>query len=93
MFRNYPNPFNSSTNITFTILKKSQIIIDVYNLYGKIVKNLINKHFYAGEYTINWDGKNELGNEVASGIYLLKLKVGDYEQTKQIIFIPVSRQE
>jgi len=82
-----PNPFNSSTNINFTVFKKSQAIIDVYDLHGKIVKNLVKKHFYPGKHTIGWNGKNDAGNKVPSGIYLVKFKAEYYEQTKQILLL------
>jgi len=66
---NYPNPFNMETNIEFSIQNSSLVNITIYNTLGQLVKTIVNENKPAGEYAAKWDGKNESGNIVSSGIY------------------------
>jgi flagellar hook assembly protein FlgD len=70
----YPNPFNASTTISFSLPQASRISLVVYNAYGQRIKTLIsNQEFSQGIHKVHWDGKNEHGENVASGIYLCRL--------------------
>ncbi|MCD4818546.1 MAG: T9SS type A sorting domain-containing protein [Candidatus Cloacimonetes bacterium] len=85
---NYPNPFNPSTTISFsTTFNYVNTEIIVYNVKGKKVKKLINEHLPAGIHSVIWDGTDEIGNPVSSGIYLYKLKNGRYTVTKKMILM------
>ena len=78
--KNYPNPFNPSTIITFSIpnnLSNSFTKLEVYDLKGQIIKRLLSRELPAGNYFTKWNGKNEFGKSVASGIYIFNLKVGN----------------
>jgi DUF1680 family protein len=84
---NYPNPFNLTTNIPFDIHKKSLGSLVVYNLLGHRIKTLWKGTKPAGRYTVVWDGTNESGSKVASGIYLYVLNVDNVFQPKKMILL------
>lgn len=86
LFQNYPNPFNSSTVVWYYLpdvgYQPAEVEITVYNVLGKLVRTLVRKRQYPGEHKVLWDGKDEEGNEAASGIYFCKLKVSGLELVK-----------
>jgi len=84
---NYPNPFNSSTSITLYIPAKSPVVLAIYDLLGRRVNTLIDKEVLAGEHSVSWNGKDELGNEVSSGIYFSKLEAGDQVQITKMTML------
>lgn len=82
----YPNPFNSSTRIAFTLPKEQHVNAVIYNLLGQPVRNCVNGIKQPGKHEIIWDGKNNQGNSVVSGVYLLTLKTEtEVRQQKLII--------
>jgi hypothetical protein len=88
--RNYPNPFNPSTIISFTIpfnLTNSQTELIVYNIQGEVVKKLVDEILPSGNYVTRWDGTNELGNQVTSGIYIYSLRVADKQVSGKMTFM------
>ncbi len=74
-FSNYPNPFNPETNIFFSIPETSNIELSVYNIKGQKVKTLVNNELAKGDHSIIWQGDDDFGNFVSSGIYLFNLKL------------------
>lgn len=80
--QNYPNPFNPTTNIKFVIPEKSQVRLEVYNLIGQKVADLINGELNAGEYTITFNA-----NGLSSGVYLYKLQAGNFTSVKKMILM------
>jgi hypothetical protein len=80
--QNYPNPFNPTTNINFSIPKKSHVKIIVYDALGKAVDELVNLEMNAGIYKVNWDAAN-----YTSGVYFYKITAGDYTDTKRMILV------
>ncbi len=74
--QNYPNPFNPATEIIYELPKAAYVNLAVFNLLGQKVKTLINATVQAGKYSARWDGKDETGKIVASGIYLYRLESG-----------------
>ena len=84
---NYPNPFNPDTIISFSLKAKEQVSIKVYDIRGRLVKTLIEEQLPAGEHIIVWDGTNNSGNLVASGIYFSKMITEDYRATKKMSLI------
>ena len=86
---NYPNPFNPSTTIIFAISDDSavNVCIDVFNIKGQKIRNLVNDNYTAGEHRVVWNGHDDNGNEVVSGIYFYQMRTGDYTETKKMIMI------
>jgi hypothetical protein len=85
--QNYPNPFNPSTNINFSLPRLSNVDIKIYNILGQVVRNLVNEEKPAGEYNITWDGKDNAGKSVASGIYLYKIKTDNFSSSKKMLLM------
>ena len=77
LLKNYPNPFNPSTIINFSIRNSSQVSLKVYNVSGKEVSSLIDGFYSAGNYSIQWDAKDSFGNNLSSGIYISKLHTNE----------------
>lgn len=75
--QNYPNPFNSFTTFYYSIRKKDVVQINIYDITGKLVRTLINEEKYIGTYTVNWDGKDEFGVIVSSGVFFYTLKISN----------------
>jgi hypothetical protein len=85
---NYPNPFNHITTISFTTLDfDKNTEITVYNLIGQIVKQVVNEQLAPGEHSVNWDGTDDVGNEVPSGVYFYKLSDSEYYETKKMLLM------
>lgn len=85
--QNYPNPFNPATTIAYHLPRASQVKLMVYNLAGQLVRILANAPQAAGRWQINWDGKDDAGNDVASGVYLYRLEAGNFAETKKMILM------
>jgi hypothetical protein len=85
--QNFPNPFNPSTTIKFDMKAKGFVALKVYNVAGQLVRTLVNGTKDAGSYTITWDGKNNRGSGVASGIYFYKMETKDFSQTKKMVML------
>jgi hypothetical protein len=90
--QNYPNPFNPSTAIKFSLPARSgggylPTTLRVYNVLGQLVRTLVDEPMAAGTHEIIWDGKDDHGSQVASGIYFYKLRSGDYEDTKKMVLM------
>ena len=85
--QNYPNPFNPSTKIEYEVQQAGHITIKVFNLRGELVKTLVDQDRPSGEYSAVWDGKNDIGNSVASGQYFYQLSVGDFVTSKKLLLL------
>jgi len=85
--QNYPNPFNPETTIQYEIPKTSQVSIRIFNILGKEVRTLVNTKRKAAKYTVIWDGRNNNGKAVSSGIYLYKILAGQYVKTRKMILL------
>jgi len=75
--KTYPNPFKDRTSFTFTLKQQSPIELNIYNLRGQKVSNLLNERQVPGEQKINWDGCDDAGNRLANGIYFYRLSLGN----------------
>ena len=87
LFQNYPNPFNPSTTINFSLPQKSEVKLVVYDILGKEVKTLINGNRDAGSYEIKWNGQNNNGQSVATGIYIYRISAGSFSAEKKMILM------
>jgi hypothetical protein len=84
--QNYPNPFNSGTVIRFALPVAAQVRLEVYDLAGQVVEVLVEGEREAGVYTVIWDGRKESGGQLASGMYLYRLRAGrEVEQRKMVL--------
>ncbi len=84
---NYPNPFNPVTIIKFSLPKKSEVELTIYNIKGQKVKTLLKSHLLHGEHSIVWDGKDMNEKPVSSGIYFTKLKAGNKKIVKKMMML------
>lgn len=81
------NPFNPVTNIRFQIPKQEQVELKIFNSLGQEIRTLADKEYPAGRHTLVWNGKNNHGNSVASGVYIYKISTGSFVQTKKMSFL------
>jgi len=87
LHQNIPNPFNPETSIKFNLVESGHASLEIYNIKGQRVKTLVNNHLSSGEYNFVWNGKDENGNQVASGLYLYTLKTQDISIQKKAILL------
>jgi hypothetical protein len=85
--QNYPNPFNPQTTIAFSIKDRGNVSLKVYNVAGQLVRTLANENRAAGPYTVVWDGRNDSGQPVSSGVYFYKLVANSFSQTKKMVLL------
>jgi hypothetical protein len=87
LFQNSPNPFNPETQIKYDLPATGQVQLTVFNILGQRVKVLVNGVQEAGHRSATWDGKDDLGKEVASGIYFYKLQTDNFVKTKKMVLL------
>ena len=87
LHQNYPNPFNPSTAITFDLKQREKINLDIYDMNGNHIANLVNNTFTPGTHTVRWQGLTTEGEIVPSGVYLYRLSAGNKSQTRKMLFI------
>jgi hypothetical protein len=85
--QNYPNPFNPTTNIIYQLKEAQNVSLIIYDVLGEKIKTLLSQFQSAGQYTISWNGENDLGNKVKSGIYIYTLKTGDIFVSKKMLML------
>ena len=85
--QNYPNPFNPVTVLSFTIDREEHVTLAVYDISGRLVRTLVDRRMRAGAYAEEWDGRDQNGNPVASGVYLYRLKTGNRALTRKAILL------
>jgi len=84
---NYPNPFNPTTNIAFSLEKAGQTTINIYSVNGQLQRTVLSKPMTAGQHQVSFDGRDDAGNMLASGVYFYKLQSGQKIATKKMILI------
>ncbi|MBA7592838.1 hypothetical protein ES708_35032 [subsurface metagenome] len=87
LFENYPNPFNPSTTISYALKESAHTTLIVYNAMGQKVRTLTDSHMPAGRHEATWNGRDESGNSVSSGVYFYTLTAGDYTKTMKMLFV------
>jgi hypothetical protein len=87
LYQNYPNPFNPATNIKFRLSKPETVFIKVYNILGKEIKLLLEDYLPAGEYNIQWNGKDDKENLLPGGVYFIQMQAGEYRQTIKSVLL------
>jgi len=83
--QNYPNPFSSSTAISYKLNKQADVQLTIYDVLGREVKKISTSNQAAGIHGISWEGKNELGKKLAAGVYLYQMRVGNKTLSKKMI--------
>ena len=87
LYPNYPNPFNPFTTISYDLSEEGYVVLSIYNMRGEKVATLMQGNQEAGSYQMNWDGINQNGEIVSSGIYFLRIASGSYCKTSKMVFI------
>lgn len=86
--QNYPNPFNPTTSIVFQLPKQAEVSLVIYNTLGERVRTLTSQSYAAGTYQLTWDGKNDNGSEISSGIYFYRLVANkQFVDMKKMVFL------
>ena len=85
--QNYPNPFNPSTQIEFSLPEAGQVKLEVFNILGRKVRQLVNQRLSAGVHRVTFDGRSESNQPLASGIYLYRLSTDSYTESKKMILL------
>ena len=89
---NYPNPFNPETWIPYQLAESAEVTLTIYDMNGKLVRRLVLGHQAAGMYqsrsrAVYWDGRNQLGESVASGLYFYTLTAGEFMATRRMLIL------
>ncbi|MCK4329197.1 T9SS type A sorting domain-containing protein [candidate division WOR-3 bacterium] len=87
LYQNTPNPFNSETAISYSMISKEMVSLKVYDLAGRVVRTLVDNTQNAGNYNIRWDGKDDKGNRLASGIYFYRIDIGGFKSMRKMILL------
>ena len=87
LYQNYPNPFNPETTITYQLQKSEKVNILIYDVLGKKVRDLENRKQTAGPHTVRWDGKDDNGRSLSSGIYICRMQAGEFNQSIKLMLI------
>jgi hypothetical protein len=83
---NYPNPFNPTTTIRYTLGTKTSVSVRIYDLLGREIATLVDEVQEAGEHAVQWDGKNQNRNTVSTGIYIYRIQAGNLFESGEMIF-------
>ena len=89
--QNYPNPFNPQTTIVFDVPPSVgtgvDVLLSVYNLRGRKVRTLVDTWKAPGSHYVQWDGKNDRGEKLTSGVYFYRIEAGSYVATRKLLLI------
>jgi len=83
----FPNPFNPSTEIRFEVQGSRFVKIEVYNIRGQVVRTLVNDYFPAGRHSVEWNGTDDRGRTVGSGIYFYRMTAGEFSETRRMLLM------
>ncbi|PIS29188.1 MAG: hypothetical protein COT43_04425 [Candidatus Marinimicrobia bacterium CG08_land_8_20_14_0_20_45_22] len=87
LHQNYPNPFNPTTTIAFTLPRESNVRIEIFNVLGEKVRTLTNEHYNSGYWSVNWDGTNETGLQVPTGVYFYRMITNMGVQVRNMMLV------
>jgi hypothetical protein len=85
--QNTPNPFNSNTRIGFVLNENTDVVLKIYNLLGQEVRTLINNHLPSGSHSVFWNGQNNFGEKLCSGIYIYKIQTKEVIEYKKMLLL------
>ena len=87
VYQNYPNPFNPITSLRYDLPKDGLVSITIYDMNGRIVKTLTNSSQRAGHKSVQWNATNDLAQSVSAGLYIYRIQVGEFSETKKMVFV------
>ena len=87
LYQNTPNPFNSETSISYSVVAKERVQLKIYDIAGRMVRTLVDNIQNPGYYNIHWDGKTNNHKKLASGIYFYRIVIGDFNSSKKMILL------
>ncbi len=82
--QNFPNPFNPETEILFQLPSASHVVVRIFNSLGQEIRTLADAQYEVGDHVIRWDGKDNNGNTVSSGLYFYRMQAGEFSQMKKM---------
>ncbi|MFC1733504.1 FlgD immunoglobulin-like domain containing protein [candidate division KSB1 bacterium] len=85
--QNYPNPFNGVTVIRFNVREELHVSLDIFDITGRKVRTLVSRQIHAGAHTVSWDGTNDAGMPVSSGIYIYRYRAGTFSSSRKMILL------
>lgn len=84
---NYPNPFNPNTTLSFSLPRHAHVSLEIYNVLGQKVKTLVDEFYPPGRHTVEWDGRDDSGTAVASGIYFSRFSAGEFKARRKMVIV------
>ncbi|MBZ0097804.1 MAG: T9SS type A sorting domain-containing protein, partial [Taibaiella sp.] len=87
LHQNFPNPFNPSTTIKYDLKAKTDVTLTIFNVLGQKVRTLVNTSQVAGYQKVVWDGLNEYGEQVSTGVYIYRIEAGDFVKSRKMVFM------
>ncbi len=87
LFQNYPNPFNLETKINFAVPQQSRVNLLLFNMRGELIRTLFDGHLIPGVYTNVWDGRDQNGKILPTGLYVYKIRVGNWQASKKLLLV------
>ena len=87
LYQNFPNPFNPTTTIRYDLSQASFVTVTVYDMLGNVVRNLVSDQQGPGYRSVNWNATNNLGQSLSAGVYLYKIQIENFVQTKKMILL------
>jgi len=85
--QSYPNPFNPTTTICYDLPELTDVRIAVYNVVGQVVRTLVDRQMSPGQHETVWDGRDDSGRPVSSGLYLYRMTAGDFSQSRKMLLL------
>ena len=85
--QNYPNPFNSSTRISYDVPVAGHVQVNIYNIEGRLVRTLVNGNTDPGTHHVTWNGLNNTGAAVSTGVYLYSLQAGEFQAVRKMVYL------
>jgi hypothetical protein len=83
----WPNPFRPSTVVTYEVRQPAHVTLRVYDPRGRLVADLVDQDVGPGRHRVSWNGSNDAGCEVTSGVYLIRMRAGTYESTTKVVVL------
>jgi len=84
---NFPNPFNPSTTIAFDVARDGNVEIEIFNIRGQKIKTLVNDNYTAGRHSVVWQGTDNYGRAMSSGVYFYRMTVGEFTETRRMLLM------